>query len=673
MPPMSSQKGTGKKGAGAIARQRSRNTTPSSVPVVTASASLPPIETKQTEYLDLNYDAFRNITYEDVVDHNASGSHMPESKSLAGIITRFEQLQETLEKRSTFCDRGMRLLVSALRDRMDEAAAERSRQEERQRIQDEERARKASKANKANKKKRKAIDNLAPRDGSTERSSPLRDPHKPRKLSRDSASSSLSPVAPATPSAMDVDDKAKAKKKTDDDDSDSSSDDGAPLPPRVPQAMTFGEDPSTFPDPTVYQITKVDWKSMPDEEIKEATSVATYPKSDLADLIAGVPPDKDFSSAKPTNQIAFNTFSSYTEPYFRPFTEEDLAFLRERGNRVDPFLLPRRSKKHYSETWAEEDGAMAIDSLPDKPDPNHPRGSIDHMTDDIAETEKLSVGPLLSRLLQAMRPERRAIASEDARPVVNGVNGEANGSLDLPMSGIDSFDAAAPPVAQPSVQPSERELSPAAHMPESNTEAWKRATHPKLDYNQYEERIKQELRHIGFLPDPDSEQPPPEEARADYDGAYDDEVAARLRELQGHLRDQMLINAARKAKLSELVRERMAFQEYQTILEDLDTQVQAAYLKRTRTMGKTKKKARAGAAGAAAAAAGIARPGIGDMTKTLMERRRRWIDNIGTVFDGESLGKVPRASDPNSSIFQTDDMIEFIKNEKLHWDDEEDE
>lgn len=160
MPPASSQKGTGKKGAGAIARQRSRNTTPSSVPLVTAS--LPPIETKQTEYLDLDYDTFRNITYEDIVDQNASSSHMPESRSLDGIMTRFQRLQDTLEKRSTFCDRGMRLLVSALRARMDEAAAERSREEERQRMEDDERVRKA---NKANKKKRKAADSLAPQDG----------------------------------------------------------------------------------------------------------------------------------------------------------------------------------------------------------------------------------------------------------------------------------------------------------------------------------------------------------------------------------------------------------------------------------------------------------------------------------------------------------------------------
>lgn len=161
MPPGPSQKGTGKKGANAIARQRSRNTTPSSVPV---PASLPPIEPKQTDYLDLNYESMRNISYEDVVDQHASSSHMPESKSLDGIMNRFQKLNEMVEKRSAFCDRGMRLLVVALRARMDEVAAERSREEERLRTKAAEEEERARKANKANKKKRKAADTLAPQD-----------------------------------------------------------------------------------------------------------------------------------------------------------------------------------------------------------------------------------------------------------------------------------------------------------------------------------------------------------------------------------------------------------------------------------------------------------------------------------------------------------------------------
>lgn len=496
---------------------------------------------------------------------------------------------------------------------------------------------------------------------------------------------------------MDVDDKAKVEENDDDD---SSSDDGRPPPPARPQANTFGDDPSTFPDPTVYEILPVQ-PGMTEEEIKKIYSVATYPKSDLADMIAGEPPDKDFSNAKPSNQINFSTFSTYIDPYFRPYTEEDLAFLRERGDRVGPFVMPKRGKRHYSEIWAEEDGAMAIDSPEggrDKLPPNQARGNIENMDDEVAETDKLSVGPLLARLLQAMRPEHRAQPAED-KPMVNGMNGDGDSTNGIStfdfsfdstvngnttnggMNGVTSTNgtgqangAGLPNGQQPTALP------PATFMPESNSEAWKKATHPKLEYNQVDERIKQELRHIGFLPllphdpaNPNATPQPDPATTAEYDGHFDDEVAARMRLLQARLREQALINGARKARLTELVKERMAFQEYQTILEDLDSQVQAAYLKRTRTMGKKPKKARPGAASvpaAAAAAAGMARPGIGDLTKTLMERRRRWINDIGTVFDDDGLARVPRASDPDSTIFKPAEMAALIKKEKEAWDEE---
>lgn len=491
-----------------------------------------------------------------------------------------------------------------------------------------------------------------------ERSSPLRDSNgKPRKLSRenDSASSSLSPVAKETPGAMDVDEKTKTETKEEEEE-ESSEDEGAPPRREAPQFQTFGEDPSTFPDPTVYEIREV-VPGMSHDERKEIYSVAVYPETDLADQIAGDPPDKDFSNAKPSNQISFSTFSTYIEPFFRPFSEEDLAFLRERGDRVTPFAMPKRGKRHYSEIWAEEDGAMSIDSSSngrDKLPPNQPRGSIDNMDDDVAETDKLSVGPILSRLLQAMRPEARAQPSED-KIMTNGINGdaevktEANGEV----NGTTNDE--------------EKSLPPASCMPESSTEAWKKTAHPKLDYNQVDERIKQELRHIGFLPQDGFE--------GDYDGHFDDEVAGRLRLLQDRLRDQMLVNGARKSRLTELVKERMAHQEYQTILEDLDGQVQSAYLKRTRTMGKSKKSKRPGGAGGGShptgnAAAGMARPGIGDVAKTLMERRRRWIDSIGTVFDDPNLGKVPRITEPNSTIFKPEVMQPLVKVERQAWDEE---
>jgi len=68
----------------------------------------------------------------------------------------------------------------------------------------------------------------------------------------------------------------------------------------------------------------------------------------------------------------------------------------------------------------------------------------------------------------------------------------------------------------------------------------------------------------------------------------------------------------------------------------------------------------------------MARPGIGDLTKMLMERRRKWIDSIGLVFDSEF--KVPRADNPqkeDTSIFKPDVMADFIRKEKEALDEED--
>lgn len=93
--------------------------------------------------------------------------------------------------------------------------------------------------------------------------------------------------------------------------------------------QTFGPDPSTFDDPTVYHIREVT-DDMTEDAKKEIYCVSSFPKSDLAQMIAGTLPDKDFSNAKPTNQVNANTFVAYIDPYVRPLTEEDMAWLKER-------------------------------------------------------------------------------------------------------------------------------------------------------------------------------------------------------------------------------------------------------------------------------------------------------------------------------------------------------
>lgn len=109
---------------------------------------------------------------------------------------------------------------------------------------------------------------------------------------------------------------------------DSSSEDERPPPAPPSTQHAFFPDPLA-PDPVIYHIREVT-PGMTDEEKKEIYCVKGFPTKDLSDQIAGTPPDKDFSNAKPTNQVAANTFQTYIDPYTRALTEEDMAFLRER-------------------------------------------------------------------------------------------------------------------------------------------------------------------------------------------------------------------------------------------------------------------------------------------------------------------------------------------------------
>ena len=165
------------------------------------------------------------------------------------------------------------------------------------------------------------------------------DPRKAKKggpsssrLKRDTASgsSSLSPTSqlqsPIVATHIHGIDSARASPSP----SSSSLDSHQPAPAAsIAQYQTFGPDPSTFDDPTIYHIREV-MDGMTDDEKKDIYCVSQFPHNDLANLIAGTPPDKDFSNAKPTNQVNANTFAAYIEPYLHPLTEEDMAFLRER-------------------------------------------------------------------------------------------------------------------------------------------------------------------------------------------------------------------------------------------------------------------------------------------------------------------------------------------------------
>jgi transcriptional adapter 3 len=260
------------------------------------------------------------------------------------------------------------------------------------------------------------------------------------------------------------------------------------------------------------------------------------------------------------------------------------------------------------------------------------------MNDDVAESDEVSAGPTTARLLSLLRPLTRPVQEEQATA----------GSMSMEME-IDGE----PPSSEQKLE----SQPPASAFPEST---WKNVTHaPRQDYSTMDERLLQELRYIGFLGPTD---------QPNYADIADDEVTARLRYLQRELRQTMLDNGARKARVLEVALDRMAIQEWQNISDDLDSQLNQAYSKRNRNIGKGKKQVkRAGGPGGGSHPTGVAKPAglaVGEPVRSLMERRQQWHDLIGPVVE---FGKV---TIPKETIFDKENMDRLLAKEQDNWTEE---
>ncbi|KAF1944647.1 hypothetical protein EJ02DRAFT_452254 [Clathrospora elynae] len=618
-----SSKGKAKPGAKPSQTPRSRNTTPlPNVRVsVEASAASSYFGNRLSSYLKKC-----DVTVEDILDSGGHSSQIPSGAKLLSMRDHIEKtILKNVESRCTQSEGALRELMSLKKNRVP-----REREKEKE-SDDRERKHKLKKVSKKHDEDGKqppttGAHGLARQDGGDvkDNSSAISSP-----ISQAPPSASGAPADALSPSASDV------------------SHQPAPAP-AVQQFDIFGDDPCKFDDPTIYHIRHVT-PGMAVEERKEIYCVTEFPPSDLRDRIAGLPPDKDFSNAKPASQVNASVFANYVEPYIRPLTEEDVAFLKERGDRVGPFVLPRRGQRHYKDIWAEEDGAMHIDSNDQRPAPNVPRGAAEDISDDFLETEQVSAGPLLSRLLAVLRPEGRG--NQNSHHETNGINGDA---MD-----IDEGAGAQADVMNNNSIPAATQLSDFVQP------GWK-APHPnpRTDYASMDDRLLMELKHYGLISETDAES-------QSYDSHFDDEVAQRLRFLQEELRKQSIVNGARKQRLLELTEERIAQQEYNTIADDLDNQLNAAYLKRNRNIGKGKKQnKRPGGAGGGShpvANAGISRPGVGEPIRTLMERRTQWISTIGPVVNFGKTGL------PSDTVFGEEKMKELENREVEIWNTEAEE
>lgn len=324
-------------------------------------------------------------------------------------------------------------------------------------------------------------------------------------------------------------------------------------------------------------------------------------------------------------------------------------------------MLPRRGTKHYTEVWSEQDGNSEHDGAKNQNKSlslNQGKGATGESIDGRPETDQFSAVPLMRRLQSLLRLENHHksdnkdnhSSSKEGGNIKAGETGTANGQAQ------DDTSATKNPV-----------LGSATTLSGSVANNLRDLTNLKLEPAQLDERIKTELRYVGFIGNEDV---------PDYDAHYDDEVAERLRSLQSELKTQLIVNSARKRRLLEVARERLAYQEYYTIHNDLDAQLQNAFLKRSRTLGKPKKpgahKYRPGASGNAGSVSGqgvgVSRPGIGDTTRALMDRRRRWSKSIGPIFQSEKFSVPPKGE----TLWDRGIMKTLEEAELQSWDEEQD-
>lgn len=368
-----------------------------------------------------------------------------------------------------------------------------------------------------------------------------------------------------------------------------------------------------------------------EEYLKKKYAVASYPARDLKDLLPGDIPDADFTRAKPANQVQFATFTSYIEPYFRNYTEEDLSFLNQKivgiegtytRQQISSYIIPPLGPL-YTDVWGDEDGPNAGYTLSPPPHEDNiskflPRGSEENISDDILETQEISCGPLASRLLSALLGEGPEKEEE------NGTGVEFN---NISTKTASTFDQ----------------------------QSWK-VNAVKADYNSLEERLKREFRYVGILDinlslreqrkrrqfSTNSRQADDEDFEIDWvNGTEDDEICVEMRALQKKLKSACRLNQACKRRLVPIVQEQMAYQEYSQILEDLDKQVDQAYLKRLRNPKAKKKKLNSAQPQVNPAVAAAEKSGV----KALLEKRSRWIEKVGPVFKpSEIMKRMPQTS-----------------------------
>ncbi|EEB06664.1 SAGA complex subunit Ngg1 [Schizosaccharomyces japonicus yFS275] len=343
-----------------------------------------------------------------------------------------------------------------------------------------------------------------------------------------------------------------------------------------------------------------------DEEKKRLLAVASFPHDDLLNLVAGEPATADFSYSKPSNQVAISTYYGALEQYFRAFTEDDMNFLREEPDIQSAFVIPPLGP-HYYDVWAEEEDVANFYAAPMRQSLSvAPHGFASSIQESNLHTEDISCGPLTERLLSALIQQPADVADSDDDASILTSDKLESPSTSKTEANVVSENSPDPSSTKDDEQPSSEQAEAAENEETPFTD---------MSFSRFEDYLKQRLRNLNMLYEED----------VDWTRRKDDEVCATLRDLQEQLKHVAEHNKQRKKAILDLLPHEMAFQEFTTVLFDLDKQIEQAYMKRNRSL-KAKKKRVVVDKNSLAAMNSLA--GI----KALIKKRKTWLETVGLLF-----------------------------------------
>ncbi|KAI8146709.1 histone acetyltransferases subunit 3-domain-containing protein [Fennellomyces sp. T-0311] len=312
--------------------------------------------------------------------------------------------------------------------------------------------------------------------------------------------------------------------------------------------------------------------------------------------------DLDFVRVKPQNQVPIVNFWTAMEPYFRPLTEDDRAYLLEKhDNDRKMYEIPPLGK-YYHDAWAEEERVSLGDDVSNRRSRYPASVTDEYSTSTLRDT---AGNTLLERLMSSLVPE-----SFDMNDMSADDNDDDDDD-DSPMSTDDEDKVI-----------TEVEVVNTDHITEDP------------DTTGLEERLKRELQYIGLLDDEDDE-----DDEMDWHAREDDEISAHLRRLGRELEEQIKVNEFRKGRLLQVVDTQLQYDQYRQLLDVLDVQVEQSYLKRFRVQKAKKRKS-----GSAPKAA------LSEHTIQAMDKRTKCVTHFGAIFKDKNLVL------PTKSIYDEDSI-----------------